>query len=121
MVDNVLDMSVVEELLALVDDGDPELLVDLIQLFLDDSPSKVRAITEGLAENDLDKIERAAHSLKGSSGNLGAVLLQETCDRMQLASRRHETAAVRLLVPAVVANYSATETALRQLLTSYSA
>ena len=119
--DCVLDMSVVEELLSLVDDGDPELFIDLIQMFLDDGPCKVRAITEGLEEGDLDKVERAAHSLKGSSGNLGAILLQETCDRMQLASRKGQVDAVRLLTPAVTANYAAAETALRQLLANYSA
>jgi hypothetical protein len=39
MMDTVLDMSVVEELLSFADDGDPELVLDLIQMFLDDGPT----------------------------------------------------------------------------------
>jgi HPt (histidine-containing phosphotransfer) domain-containing protein len=85
--DQILDMSVVEELLSLSDDGDPELLLDLIQMFLDDGPAKVQAVTEGLQAGDFDKMERAAHSLKGSSGNLGARRLQNVCEGLQLASR----------------------------------
>ncbi len=65
--EQVLDMSVVEELLSFSDDGDPELLLDLIQMFLDDGPSKVAAVMEGLAAGDFEKMERAAHSLKGQA------------------------------------------------------
>lgn len=117
--DNVLDMSIVEELLSFADDGDPELLVDLIRMFLDDGPAKVRAITEGLEEADFDKVERAAHSLKGTSGNLGAKHLQDSCEAMQLASRGHELDVVRELTPQIVSHYADAEVALQKLLSSY--
>jgi len=115
----VLDMSVVEELLSFADDGDPELLLDLIQMFLDDSPTKIKSITEGSATGDFDKMERASHSLKGSSGNLGARLLQEACEQMQLASRSHKLEEARKITTQLVANYAQAETALRNLLRSY--
>ena len=116
---NVLDMSVVEELLSFADDGDPELVIDLIQMFLDDGPAKVEAITKGLAEGDLEKVERAAHSLKGTSGNLGARMLQESCEAMQIASRNHVMADVRSITPRIVAAYADAEKALRDLLKTY--
>ena len=59
-VTDVLDMTVVDELIALSDDGDPELLLDLIGLFLSDSPSKLEAVCEGVQTGDLDRVERAA-------------------------------------------------------------
>ncbi|MCA8974463.1 MAG: Hpt domain-containing protein [Planctomycetes bacterium] len=119
--DNVLDMSVVEELLSFADDGDPELLVDLIQMFLEDGPSKVKAITEGLEEGDMEKVERAAHSLKGSSGNLGARHLQDSCEKMQIASRQHQVEQVREITPEIVSTYADAEVALRALLAGYTA
>ena len=95
--DNVLDHTVLDELLSFADDGDPELLVDLIQMFLEDGPSKVAAVSQGLAIGDFDMAERAAHSLKGSSGNLGAKLVHDRgCqDDRQVArqlARRHARA-----------------------------
>ncbi len=117
--DQVLDMSVVEELLSFSDDGDPELVMDLIQMFLDDGPAKVTAVTEGLAAGDLEKAERAAHSLKGSSGNLGAKLLQNACEQMQLATRYHKLDESRQLLASFTARFTEAEAALRKLLASY--
>jgi HPt (histidine-containing phosphotransfer) domain-containing protein len=117
--DQVLDMSVVEELLSFADDGDPELLLDLIQMFLDDGPSKVAAVTEGLAVGDLERAERAAHSLKGSSGNLGARLLQNVCEEMQLATRYHKLDESRRLGPMLSQRFAEAEVALRKLLATY--
>jgi two-component system, sensor histidine kinase and response regulator len=117
--DPVLDMSVVEELLSFSDDGDPELLLDLIQMFLDDGPEKVRAVQEGLAAGDFDQMERAAHSLKGSSGNLGARLLQDTCEKIQVATRLRQLEESRSLAGQLQAKFAEAETALRQLHETY--
>lgn len=86
-VTDVLDMAVVDELIALSDDGDPELLLDLIGMFLADSPTKLESMAEGIRTGDLDRVERAAHSLKGSSGNLGARELQYACESVVACSR----------------------------------
>jgi HPt (histidine-containing phosphotransfer) domain-containing protein len=117
--DPVLDMSVVEELLSFSDDGDPELLTDLIQMFLEDGPSKVSAVSEGVAAGDFEKAERAAHSLKGSSGNLGARLLQNACEAMQMATRCHKLEDSRRLAPELSERFQEAEGALRQLLATY--
>jgi HPt (histidine-containing phosphotransfer) domain-containing protein len=117
--DQVLDMTVVEELLSLSDDGDPELLLDLIQMFLEDGPAKVRAVQEGLQNGDFDKMERAAHSLKGSSGNLGARLVQDTCERIQQATRLRRLDESRDLASQLDTRFRDAETALRQLHASY--
>jgi HPt (histidine-containing phosphotransfer) domain-containing protein len=115
----VLDMSVVEELLSISDDGDPELLLDLIQMFLDDGPAKLAAVDEGLAAGDFEKAERAAHSLKGSSGNLGAKLLQNACEQMQIATRFHRLEESRRLAPVMQQSFREAEAALRKLLATY--
>jgi HPt (histidine-containing phosphotransfer) domain-containing protein len=117
--DQVLDMSVVEELLSFSDDGDPELVMDLITMFLDDGPAKVAAVTEGLAVGDFDKAERAAHSLKGSSGNLGARLLQHACEAMQQATRQHKLEESRQLQEVLTQRFAEAEVALRKLLATF--
>lgn len=119
LMNDVLDMAVVEELLSLSDDGDPELLLDLIRLFLADGPVKVAAVRDGLAAKDFEVMERAAHSLKGSSGNLGARRLQNTCEQMQLATRNHDLPTSARLTPQLVAEYSEVERALQDLRQRY--
>ena len=111
----VLDMAVVDELLSLSDDGDPELLLDLIQLFLDDGPAKIESLVQGLDEQDFDKMERAAHALKGSSGNLGAVLLQDSCEKMQEATRGKDFERSKELTPIMRSTFDEACQALRAL------
>ena len=114
-----INMGVVEELLSLSDQGDPELLVDLIQMYLEDGPHKLEEITEGLATLDYDRVEKAAHSLKGSAGNLGAVLVQNDCETLQVASREHELDTIRSSVGELQSHYRDAEMALQDLLQKY--
>jgi HPt (histidine-containing phosphotransfer) domain-containing protein len=116
---NVLDHAVIEELLSFADDGDPELLIDLIQMFLEDGPSKVEAVSQGLAHGDFDMAERAAHSLKGSSGNLGAKLVEEICEQLQISTGAHKLEASRQLTPMLAANYADAEKELKLVLSQY--
>lgn len=117
--DKVLDMQMVEELLSLSDDGDPELLLDLITMFLDDGPSKVQAVVEGLQARDFEKMERAAHSLKGCSGNLGAHLLQDVCEKLQLAARDQRYEELAQLTPSLQSRFKDASKALDQLRRRY--
>jgi HPt (histidine-containing phosphotransfer) domain-containing protein len=115
----VLDMQVVEELMSLSDDGDPELLLDLIKLFLDDGPGKVASIEQGLAKGDFDQMERGAHALKGSAGNLGARLLQGVCEEMQLATRQHRLPEAQQLTQQLHKRFTEAKAALQDLQTRY--
>ncbi|MGC6487805.1 MAG: Hpt domain-containing protein [Planctomycetota bacterium] len=116
---DVLDHAVLDELLSYAADGDPELLLDLIQMFLDDSPSKVAAVEEGLATGDFEKAERAAHSLKGSSGTLGARLVQDVCERLQTSTRSRRLKESKALAPRLATEYEHADRALRQVLARY--
>lgn len=108
-----LNMEVIEELLALSDDGDPELLVDLIEMFLADGPTKLDAIMRGVERQDWEQVERAAHALKGSSGNLGATFVQDDCDVIQNACRAHQTTDVPQRAQGLMQHLKDAEVALR--------
>jgi two-component system sensor histidine kinase/response regulator len=53
-------------------DGDLELLGDLIGLFKDDSVRQLAAIRDAIDKNQAEVVKLAAHTLKGTCGNLGA-------------------------------------------------
>jgi len=65
----------------------PGLLHEVITLFLADSPVLVRALIEGLKREDFAARRRAAHALKSSGANLGAVRLVKLCEEVELSAR----------------------------------
>ena len=53
--------------------GDEELFWELCEIFLQESPKLLHKLGKAIAESDADAVMRAAHSLKGELGYLGAV------------------------------------------------
>ncbi len=60
----------------------------MIKVFVEDLPAHIRAIEDAVAANDAAALTQAAHSLKGSSGNLGAQGLSRTCARLESSGRQ---------------------------------
>jgi PAS domain S-box-containing protein len=53
-------------------EGDPELLAEMVALFLQDCPQLLAAVREALARGDARALRAAAHSLKGTVSNFAA-------------------------------------------------
>jgi HPt (histidine-containing phosphotransfer) domain-containing protein len=53
-------------------DGDIELLLEIVEVFLEDSPRLMARIRTALERQDPNSLEQAAHTLKGSVGNFCA-------------------------------------------------
>ena len=53
-------------------DGQPDILTELIDLYLKDSKTMIASIHKALEEKDSIILKRWAHSLKGASANVGA-------------------------------------------------
>lgn len=63
--------------------GGPAFVRKMVRLFLDIVPQRLASIEQGLRTGDLPAVEQAAHALKSSAGNLGAVVAQELCEQME--------------------------------------
>lgn len=64
-------------------DGEPDLIVELIDLYLEDAPRRVAVMQESLAKRDWLSVKREAHNLRGSSGNLGALQMARICNEIE--------------------------------------
>lgn len=53
--------------------GDEELFRELCEIFLQESPKLLQKLGAAIGESDAEAVMRAAHSLKGELGYLGAV------------------------------------------------
>lgn len=52
--------------------GDEELLREIADIFLSEYPALIEEIRSAISERDARKLERSAHTLKGSVANFGA-------------------------------------------------
>jgi HPt (histidine-containing phosphotransfer) domain-containing protein len=84
---HVLDQNALEALRSLQDDGDDDLLGELIDLFLQDTPARLASIRKAIACQDWAALMAAAHSLKGSCGSLGALHMADLCGRLERHGR----------------------------------
>jgi PAS domain S-box-containing protein len=67
--------------------GNEELMADLVRLFLEDVPQQLREIGTAQETGDCMRLERAAHSLKGSAASLGAKALAEVARKLEMRGR----------------------------------
>jgi HPt (histidine-containing phosphotransfer) domain-containing protein len=77
---NALDPEV---LASLRDLGDVELLTELAEMFFGDVSSRLGELREAVEAGDAAGVERVAHTLKGSSGNIGATRMSAICAELQ--------------------------------------
>src|SRR6478672_3946669 len=83
MKDSPLDMETVDALRELQMDDEPDILGELIDLFAADSPGLISTMHTAIAAGDASTLRRAAHTLKGSSANLGATALSAICKTLE--------------------------------------
>lgn len=70
--------------------GDQHFERELIELFLRDNEARVRRMERAVSDRDGPRLQREAHSLKGSSGNAGAGGLQEMAHQLESLATRGE-------------------------------
>ncbi len=61
----------------------PAVVTELIDNFLTSAVDRVAVIRDALARKNCGELKQAAHSLKGSSGTLGALRMAEICSRLE--------------------------------------
>ena len=101
---SIVDATVFSELQDVLGDD----LADLFAEFLEDAPVLINQINEALESGSTDALRHAAHTLKGSSGNLGINGLSSHCQALERAALEGRTAACPDHFRAVQEAFSAT-------------
>ena len=112
----VLDHAVIEGLRDLQEDGDPDLLAELVEVFEADVPPRVAALRGALERGDAGTIERTAHTLKGGSANLGAAKMAGTARLLEEAGRAGDLSTAPALLERLDADFEEARAALSALL-----
>lgn len=86
-VGQVMDLTVLEELRSLADDGE-DVVGDLVGLFLSDTPQHAAALRQAVLRNDAESVNRLAHKIKGGCKNLGLIQLIELTEELETRGAR---------------------------------
>lgn len=79
----VLDRDVVAELQSVMGSD----FQTLVESFFRDSEQRLTSLQEVIDRGEADELRQAAHSFKGSSGNLGALALSGLCLELEQTGR----------------------------------
>jgi two-component system sensor histidine kinase/response regulator len=82
-----LDAAVLESLRQLNQAGQPDIVREVLTVFLADAPVRLAAIDGAIGSGDAPALQRAAHALKGAAGSIGAVGLQTCCHDLEELGR----------------------------------
>lgn len=97
---------------------DPGAFGELVSLFLEELPDRVADLRNALRTNDLASIQLAAHSLKGSASNMGALRLASLCRRMEEVAASDPAFAMESFMAELDVDAGAIDLALRRLITN---
>jgi HPt (histidine-containing phosphotransfer) domain-containing protein len=79
----IIDSTAIRTLRELCPRDNDAFLRELLGMFMQDTPLRIAEMEESLKSNDATRFKRAAHSIKGSSANIGAVELKEVAGRLE--------------------------------------
>lgn len=106
--EDILDMTLVNELRDIMGEG----FAALVQSYQRDVESKLAELQAALTAGEYSHLRQVAHSLKGSSGNLGALQAAAACQTLEQVAESADSAA---LVAALEQVASTTDAALQAL------
>jgi HPt (histidine-containing phosphotransfer) domain-containing protein len=113
---DVLDPAVVDSLRQLTPPGEPDVLGEVLRLFLDEVPRRVARLKAAWDDRNAGELQRAAHSLKGSSGNIGAHHMYEICKQLDERGTAGDFNAARHLIDSLDEEYTRVEAEIHRLL-----
>ena len=95
--------------------GDEELLREITTIFLEEYPALIDEIQAAVSGRDARRLERAAHSLKGSVANFGAQAATQAAYRLETLGRRGELQDAAIALDDLLASFGQLHPALQEL------
>jgi len=114
---SVLDQEVLASLRELGGEDDPGLFVELVNMFLEDTPERMRALADAMEHGDPTALERSAHALKSSAANLGALDLSKLFREIESAGREGDLGRAAPLVAQMRPEFERVQAALKSEIT----
>ena len=98
-----------------VDEYGADFLVELIDVYLADTPNRLVLLRQAIEGGDAETCVREAHTLKSSSANLGALELSASAKQMEAAGRAGRTTSLADEIGRFESQFAAVKAALEAL------
>ncbi|MEI4233780.1 ATP-binding protein [Roseovarius sp. D22-M7] len=108
-----LDRAAIDKMIALVG-GDPALFSELLESFRSEAPRLFTDLAEG-ANGDAGRLRIAAHTIKGSAAEFGAIRLADQCKTLERMGAEGCTTGAPAIAEAAIAEWARVERALLAL------
>ncbi len=108
-----IDRDVLAGLRELQQAGEPDLLNELVEIFLTDAEPRLVALRKAVEQWDAHTVEREAHTLKGSCANFGAQPMASVCHALQTLGRAQNVIQASTLLAHLETEYARVHAALR--------
>jgi HPt (histidine-containing phosphotransfer) domain-containing protein len=92
-----------------------EFLREIIAIYLEDTPKRLADLRTHLKSGDVGGFTRAAHTIKGSSANVGAQVLKGIAERLEGQSRRDGLGLVEGMIAESEAEFARVTAELRRI------
>ncbi|MCA1992948.1 MAG: response regulator, partial [Coleofasciculus sp. S288] len=112
-VEATLDRSVLEAFYSTMGANAEQFLAQLIDIYLEESPTLLQAISTAIVQSDALAMKQAAHTLKSSSASLGAISFSQLCQELEMIGSNGTTAGARELLVDIESEYERVKTALQ--------
>ncbi|HEX8029997.1 MAG TPA: Hpt domain-containing protein [Vicinamibacterales bacterium] len=113
---DVLNPAVLETLRQLTPPGEPDVLNEVLTIFLQEVPPRIERLRTSWASGNIQEMQRAAHSLKGSAGNIGAQALHELCRQIDDKGRSGDLSGLPGLIDTLTAEFGKVEGEIHRLM-----
>lgn len=112
----IIDPEAIQTLRDLNPGDNDEFLRDITGIFLEDTPLRIKELEVSLEKGDAPTFVRAAHTIKGSSSNLGALALRATAERLEYQSRKSGLVDVASDIATLKLEFAALQVELQKIL-----
>jgi len=79
----LMDINTIESLRSVLKEG----IYELFNTFITDCPATIERLANAIKDNNVAEINEAAHYLKGSGGNIGAIAFYNACSTLEYQAK----------------------------------
>ena len=113
MLDAPIDQTVLDALRDIRVPGTPDVLTELIDLFLEETPPKLEQVHDAVARRDAEELRRSAHALRSAAASLGVREVRALSVELELLGKQDALGDAAELVGRLTEAYGRAVTALR--------